>query len=203
MKYNKNNPIHNNKPQLDYLRNLSFYDNRIILDGYLDKLLYNDYYKVVKNLLIYDKNNIFKFGDLYFQKYFEMKISSCTYTKSYFNHNKNETNTPFLILTDNKYFKKENNEYCIFITNEKNMLNMLNDKMESKKFIGNFFYSENKNNPASIYFSDKFLTNLKSSLSRIGISNCNVNLAILLSIFFYLPDKNFFSYNEVFNSWKL
>lgn len=203
LKYNKNNPIHNNKPQLDYLRNLSFYDNRIILDGYLDKLLYNDYYKVVKNLLIYDKNNIFKFGDLYFQKYFEMKISSCTYTKSYFNHNKNETNTPFLILTDNKYFKKENNEYCIFITNEKNMLNMLNDKMESKKFIGNFFYSENKNNPASIYFSDKFLTNLKSSLSRIGISNCNVNLAILLSILLYLPDKHFFSYNEVFNSWKL
>ena len=203
LKYNKNNPIHNNKPQLDYLRNISFYDNRIILDSYLDKLLFHDYYKVVKNLVAYDKNNIFKFGDVYFQKYFEMKLSSCVYTKNYFNHNKTHTDTPFLILTDNKYFKKENNEYCIFITNEKNMLNMLNNNLESKKFIGNFFYTENKQMPASIYFSDKFLSNLKSTLLRVSINNCNINLAILLSIMMYLPNKHFFSNNEVFNSWKL
>ena len=207
IKYNKNNIIHQCKPQLDYLKNISFFDNRIILDSFLDKLLYHDYYKVFKNLMSYEKNNIFKFGDPFFQKYFEMKISSCTFTKSYSNNNKNidsnQNQNPFLILTDNKYFKKEFNEYCIFITNEKNMLNMLNNNLESKKFIGNFFYTENKNNPATIYLSERFLNHLKSTLTRIGINNCNLNLVILLSIILYLPDQHFFSYNEIFNYWKL
>ena len=203
IKYNKNSPIHQCKPQLEYLKNISFFDNRIILDGFLDKLLYHDYYKVFKNLMNFEKNNIFKFGDHFFQKYFEMKISTCTFTKSYFNHNKNNNEDPFLVFTDNKYFKKENNEYCIFITNEKNILNMLNNNLESKKFIGNFFYNENKNNPATIYLTDKFISHLKSTLTRIGIYNCNLNLVILLSIILYLPDKHFFSYNEIFNSWKL
>jgi hypothetical protein len=203
LKYNKNSPIHQCKPQLDYLKHVSFFDNRIILDHYLDKLLYHDYYKVVKHLKAYNKEDIFKFGDIYFQKYFEMKVSSCTYTKKYVNDHKNETNNPFLIFTDNKYFKKESNEYAIFITNEKNMLNMLNSNLESKKFIGNFYYTENKNNPASIYLSDKYLSHLKSVLTKVNIYNCNVSLVIMLSILLYLPDKHFFSNYEVFHSWKL
>ena len=204
-RYSKSSPIHQCKPQLEYLKHISFFDNRIILDNYLDKLLYYDYYKVIKNLNQYDKDNIFKFGDIYFQKYFEMKISKCTYTKNYFNNKNNNINDneSYLILTDNKYFKKEINEYCIFITNEKNTLNILNSNLSSKKFIGNFYYNENKKNPASIYFTDKFLNNIKLILNKVGISNCNINLLILLSIFLYLPDKHFFSYNEVFNNWKL
>ena len=203
LKYNKNNIIHQYKPQIDYLKNISLFDNRVILDTFLDKLLYYDYYKVLKNLNLIEKDNIFDFGDIYFQKYFEMKVSMCTFTKNDINSNNIDSSKSYLIFTDNKYFKKNNNEYCMFITNEKNTLNILNGNLNSKRFIGNFFYSENKNNQPSIYMRSYFLGNLKSILVKIGIHNCNVNLAILLSLMLYLPDNHYFSYNEIFNKWML
>jgi len=204
LKYNKNNMIHQCKPQMDYLKNISLFDNRIILDTFLDTLLYHDYYKVFKNLNLFDKNEIFNFGDIYFQKYFEMKVSLCTFTKNDSNINNNNDNSKsYLIFTDNKYFKKNENEYCMFITNEKNILNILNGNLNSKRFIGNFYYSENKHNQPSVYMTSKFLGNLKSTLVKIGINNCNVNLAILLSLILYLPDNHYFCYNEIFNKWNL
>ena len=33
--------------------------------------------------------------------------------------------------------------------------------------------------------------------------NCNINLAILISIMLYLPNKHYFSQNEVLNSWNI
>ena len=75
--------------------------------------------------------------------------------------------------------------------------------MEQKKFIANFFYNENKYSPASIFLSGKFLSYLKNVLSRINIMNCNVNLAILISIMLYLPNKHYFSQNEVLDSWNI
>jgi hypothetical protein len=207
LKHNKNNIIHQCKPQIDYLKHISFFDDRIILDQFLDKLLYHDYYKVVKHLMAIDKNHIFKFSDPFFQQYFEMKLSHITYTKEYFNKkDKNidgDNNNTYLIFTDNKYFKKEANEYCIFITNEKQMLNMLNSNLTTKKFIGNFYYNENKANPATLFFSEKYLNNIKHILTRVGIHNCNVNLAIMLALFLYNQEKHFFSKNEVLNGWKL
>jgi hypothetical protein len=195
--------IHKCKPQIDYLKNISLFDNRIILDTFLDKLLYYDYYKVFKSLDSFSKNNIFNFGDIFFQKYFEMKVSTCIFTKNNVNIINNDSSKSYLIITDNKYFKKNDNEYCIFITNEKNILNILNANLDYKRFIGNFFYSENKNNKQSIYLTSNFLTTLKSLLIKIGINNCNLNLAILLAIILYLPDNHSFSYNEIFNRWLL
>jgi hypothetical protein len=203
LKNTKNGVIHQCKPQIDYLKNISLFDNRIILDTFLDKLLYYDYYKVFKNLNTFEKNDIFNFGDIYFQKYFEMKVSKCTFTKNEFNNNNTEISTSYLIFTDNKYFKKRDNEYCMFLTNDKNVLNILNSNLSSKRFIGNFFYIENKYNQPSIYLTPKFLGMLKSVLNRIGINNCNINLAILLSILLYLPENHYFSYNEIFNKWGL
>ena len=203
LKYNKNNIIHQCKPQMDYLKNVSLFDNRIILDSFLDKLLYYDYYKVIKNLNSYDKNEIFDFGDIYFQKYFEMKVSMCTFTKNDVNYNNIDNSKSHLIFTDNKYFKKNDNEYCIFITNNKEILNILNSNLLTKRFIGNFFYSENKANQPTIYLKSKFLSTLKSILVKVGINNCNVNLAILLALLLYLPENHYFSYNEVFTKWVL
>ena len=201
LKYNKNNVIHQAKPQIDYLKNISLFDNRIILDDFLDRLLYHDYYKVYKNLLSFNKDNIFSFSDIYLQKYFEMKISYCTFTKMDSINKKDRNDNPYLIFTDNKYYNKNNNEYCIFLTNDKTTLNILNSKLLNKRFIGNFYYSGTTN--PSIYLSSKFLSYLKSSLSKIGIGNCNVHIAILLSILLYLPDKHFFDYNEILNKWMI
>ena len=201
LKYNKSNVIHQAKPQMDYLKNISLFDNRIILDDFLDKLLYHDYYKVYKNLMSFNKENIFNFSDVFFQKYFEMKISFSTFTKMEYINKKDKNEYPYLIFTDNKYYNKNNNEYCIFLTNDKSLVNTLNSNLANKRFIGNFYY--NGSMSASIYLSSKFLSMLKSTLSKIGISNCNVNIAILLSILLYLPDKHFFDYNEIFNRWMI
>ena len=203
LKYNKNSTIHKAKPQLDYLKNVALVDNRVILDGFLDRLLFHDYYKVLKNLKSFDVKDIFNFGDNVFEKYFEMKCSYCTFTKMQYNINKNTNDYPYLIITDNKNYNKKDNEYCLFLTNEKNTLTILNNNLESKKYIGNFFYTKNNFNAPSVFITDKFLMHLKSTLSRISINNCNINLAILLSIILYLPDKHYFSYAEILNTWKI
>ena len=202
LKHAKNSPIHQAKPQLDYLKNISLFDNRIILDNYLDNLLYNDYYKVVKNLSSFDKNLIFNYGDNNFKKYFEMKISLTTFTREYKN-SQNIENSPYLIFTDNKNFYKSNNDYCLLVTGDRKILYQLNNNLEIKRFIGNFYFNENRLAPASIYLSSKFLSHLKSSLIRVNINNCNTYLVILLTLMLYLPDKHYFSYNEVLNNWKL
>ena len=202
LKNTKNSTIHQAKPQLDYLKNISLQDNRIILDAFLDKLLYHDYYKLVRHLKDINEKDIFSFGDKYFEKYFEMKMSNCTFTRNSYNINRNDDGS-YLILTDSKYFNKNNNEYCIFVTNDNNLVNFLNIKMTQKKYIGNFYYNDNKANFPTIYLTTKFLNNLKALLNKVGITNCNVYLVILLSIMLYLPDKHYFSSNEIFNNWRL
>ena len=203
LKHTKNSTIHQAKPQLDYLKHISLMDDRIILDGFLDKLLYNDYYKVLKHLRSIEQKDIYGFGDNVFKTFFEMRFAQCTFTKGEYVKNKNMTDEPQLIITDNKRFVKNSNQYCIFITNDKIQLNFLNNNLESKKFIGNYFYSEQRYNPASIYLTNKFLNELKVNLTRIGINNCNINLAILLSLVLYIPDKHSFSSNEIYNNWRL
>jgi hypothetical protein len=201
-KHTKHNTIHKARPQLEYLKNLSLIDNRIILDSFLDKLLYNDYYKIIKHLKNFEQEKIFSYGDVFLQKYFEMKHSHCTFTKSNNNINKNNTDVPYLVITDNKYYNKNDNEYCLFLTNDKNQLSFLNMNYNVKKFIGNFFYTKNNSNQPSIYINDKFLLCLKS-LDQIGIHNCNINIAIMLAIMLFLPEKHYFSNYEIFNSWKI
>jgi len=205
LRHTKNSTIHQAQPQLEYLRNVSFFDNRIILDGFLDKLVYHEYYKVVKNLNGIDKNLIFKFNDIGLEKYFSMKLSNVTFTKSDYNSriDNDSGGYPFLVITDNKKYMKRENEYCLFMTNDVYMLNFLNNNLQTKKYIGNFFYSNNKQNTVSIYLSGKFLESLKQILYRIGITNCSVNIAILIAFMLYLPDKHYFSSNEIFNYWNL
>ena len=203
LKSTRNGTIHQSKPQLDYLKNVSLFDDRIILDAHLDKLLYHDYYKIVKNLRGFEAKNIFKFGDPFFQKYFELKVSKCTMTTSDRNFFANNNETPHLVITNNRRFYKGANEYILMITNNKDDLIGLNGRSGEKKFIGNFFYSENKINPVSISLDFKFLSTLRNILARVGITNCNVNLVIALSLMIYLPEKHFFSFNEIFNNWNL
>jgi hypothetical protein len=205
LRHTKNSTIHQAQPQLEYLRNISFFDNRIILDGFLDKLVYHEYYKVLKNLNAIDKNIIFRFNDNALEKYFSMKLSHVTFTKSDYNKgiDNDSGGYPFLVITDNKKYMKRDNEYCLFMTNDTHMLNFLNNNLQTKKYIGNFFYSNNKQNTVSIYLTGKFLESLKQILYRIGITNCSVNIAILIGFMLYLPDKHYFSSNEIFNYWNL
>lgn len=200
-KYNKNSAIHQSKPQLDYLKNASLFDNRILLDSFLDNLLYHDYYRIIKNLMEYNKDEIFYFHDMYLKKYFELKLSTICYTKRIQNFNTNNDPYPFFIFTDNQHYQKKENEYCIFITTDKSVVNNLNNNLASKKFIGNFYYT-NKLDP-SISLHEKFIKFIKHQLNKINIQNCNLNILLLLAILLFFEDKHFFSYNEIINNWNI
>ena len=200
IRHSRNSVVHQCMPQLDYLKNISLFDNRIILDNFLDNLLYQDYYFFLNQIKNFNSDNVYNFGDPFFQQYFQLKISNCTFTNNNITNN-NETN---LIFTNNKNLYKNNNDYCIIVSNNKKELEYLNSisKLEKKKFIGNFYFKETNQN-ASIYLSLYFLSYIKNILSKINITNCNSYLIILFSIIIYLPDKHYFNYNEVLNSWNL
>jgi hypothetical protein len=200
-KYNKNSAIHQSKPQLDYLKNISLFDNRIILDSFLDKLLYHDYYRVMQNVMEYNKDEIFHFNDMYLKKYFELKLSKVCYTKRIQNCNNNSDQYPFFIFTDNHHYQKKENEYCIFITNDKVVVNNLNNHLASKKFIGNFYYT-NKLEP-SISLNEKFIKFIKHQLNKINIQNGNLPILLLLAILLFFEEKHFFSYHEIVNNWNI
>ena len=203
LRHSRNSVVHQCMPQLDYLKNISLFDNRIILDNFLDNLLYQDYYYFLNQIKNFNTDNIYKFGDPFLQQYFELKISNCTFTNSNINHDNNNHETN-LIFTNNKNLYKKENDYCIIVSNNKNELDYLNSTSTSdrKKFIGNFYFKD-INDKASIYLSTYFLRSIKNILTKINITNCNSYLIILFSIIIYLPDKHYFNYNEVLNSWNL
>jgi len=214
LKHTRNSPIHQNKPQLNYLKNLSLLDNRIILDSFLDGILYEDYYKVYKNLAKIESNEIFQFSDVMLGRFFMMKQFNCTFTKR--DHTNSASSTkddnfnsyPNFVFTTNKDFKKSGNEYLIYISNNKNELNFINSQNtgEKKRFIGNFFYVNNSNDATTspaIFLNKIFIKKIKQILTPIEISNCNIYLLLILSIILYLPENHIFSYKDIMETYGL
>ena len=56
----QNNTIHKNGPQIEYLKNLSLTDSRIILDNFLDVHLYKYYYEVIQKFKKYKQTYMFQ-----------------------------------------------------------------------------------------------------------------------------------------------
>ena len=199
-KYSRDSQIHNAKPQLNYLKNISLFDNRIILDSFLDTLLYSNYYNFYKELKKLE-HNIFNYGDRMIDKLFSIKKFNCVFTKSaslLFSDNKTELNIPTIIFTNNYYFNNKDNEYLLFITDNKDEMNILNNNMDKKRFIGNFYYVEHRSKELpSIFFDRNYLNVIKNILKHVNIVNCNTYLLLILSIMLYFPNHHYFSYKEV------
>ena len=197
----QNNTIHKNGPQIEYLKNISLTDNRIILDNFLDINLYKDFYKVISLFKKYNKP-IFNFDNSILEQFFNLCTFQITYTLSnevYISKNLEQYN---LIITNNNKFKKKNNEYVILVSNKFEEVNFLNKEFSIKKYIGNFYY-HNKNISTSIYINPEYLQFLKNTLRKINITNCNIHFIILLCIINYSIEKNYFNFQEIRNYWKL
>jgi hypothetical protein len=199
-KYSRDSQIHQAKPQLNYLKNISLFDNRIILDSFLDTLLYSNYYNFYKELKKFE-HNIFNYGDTMINKLFSIKNFNCSFTKNStisFSDNKIELNIPTIIFTNNYYFNNKDNEYLLFITDNKDEMNILNNNMDKKRFIGNFYYVEHRSKVLpSIFFDRNYLNVIKNILKLVNIVNCNTYLLLILSIMLYFPTHHYFSYKEV------
>ena len=197
----RNNIIHNNTPQIEYLRDLYIIDDRIILDNFLDINLFKDYYSFFKELISY-KSTIFKFDDYYLEKFFELDKYLITYTLLDKCLNKNDS-IPYIILSNNSRFEKKENEYLLYVTNNSDNLILLNKDLDSKKYIGNFYFNNNKKKFTSMYIDQIFLIFLKNILKKVKINNCNIHLIIFFSIIAYTKNNYFFNMNEILERWKL
>ena len=206
LKHTRNNNIHQARPQLNYLKAISLYDNRIILDNFLDNLLYENYYKFYKEFKKLGSLDIFDYGDEMIEKLFSTKKFNLSFTKNQSNIlvtnqiNKKE-NLPTIVFTNNYYYNNKDNEYALFISEKKDEINILNKNMNKKTFIGNFYYVEHRSIiKPSIYFNRQYLNTIKNLLKMVNIINCNTYLLLIISIMLYLPEKHYFSYNELIDN---
>lgn len=201
LKKNRNNFYHKSEPQIKLLEHMSLFDNRIILDSYLDKLLYNKYYEVTR-LLNKCKHEVFSFENQQLKDFFGMNICNITY--SIISNKKIDNDKPTLIFTNNKFLNKEKNIYMIYITPNINELNQLNKDLEEKKYIGNFYYKKQYyNQKIMIYFNINYLNYLKKVLLKIDIKNCNIHFLMFLSLIIYSKDNHYFDCREIMQNWGL
>jgi len=207
----RDNGIHKNKPQIEYLKTISLFDSRIIVDDFLDKLLYNNYYKIVN---VFKKSNIavFHFGNPFLEKYFQ--LNTCYYTMTLkdrvcdYSCLNMEKNIPLMVFTHNIFFNKRDDEYCLLITKNskeldyRNHLYQSSESVKHKKYIANFYYKDNIDKP-SIYLSNGFIDHVKQHFQKIEILNCNIYLLLLWGLLLHGGNKHFFSKEEIFNHWGL
>lgn len=206
-KNNQNNYIHKSKPQINLLRHLSLFDDRIILDTFLDQLLYKKYYETIERLLKINSNRVFSFDNPQLQQFFQMNICNITYSL-YSNHTPTN-DKPSLIITNNKLIPKKNNTYLLFVCNDITHINNLNKNLEEKKYIGNFFYKKHTNKNIknqsyiSIYLNSYFIQSVKNILRAIHIYNVNIHLLMLISLMIYSKENHYFDLKEVDEHWGL
>ena len=180
---------------------MSLFDNRIILDNYLDKLLYNNYYEATR-LLNKCKHDVFLFENAQLKDFFNLNMCNITY--SIISNKSKDNDKPTLIFTNNKFLNKRNNIYMIYITPNINELNELNKDLKEKNFIGNFYYKKQYNNQKIvIYLNVHYLNYVKKVLLKINIKNCNIHFLMFLSLIIYSKDNHFFDSNEILQNWGL
>ena len=201
LKKNRNNFYHKSEPQINLLKHMSLFDERIILDTYLDNLLYNNYYEVTKLLNKYNQD-VFSFENNQLKDFFNMDICNITYSILSNKRPNNDKHT--LIFTNNKYLVKEDNVYMIYITPNINELNILNKDLEEKKYISNFFYKkQHVNQKILIYFTNHYLIYIKRVLQKINIKNCNIHFLMFISLIIYSKSNHYFDSNEILKNWGL
>ena len=155
------------------------------------------------------ENNVFNYGDEMINKLFETKNFNCTFTKNtssnlLTNNKLINTNISSIVFTNNYYFVNKNNEYLLYITENKDELHILNNNMDKKKFIGNFYYVDHRSKiTPSIFLDRNYLNKIKIILKDVNIINCNIYLLLILSMMLYLPTNHYFSYSEVMENFGL
>lgn len=201
LKKNRNNFYHKSEPQINLLKHMSLFDERIILDSFLDKLLYSDYYDATK-LLNKCKYDIFMFENDNLREFFKLNICNITY--SILSNKKPNNDKHTLIFTNNKHIEKNENVYMIFVTPNIDIINRYNKDLNEKKYIANFFYKkENNNQRILVYLNQHYLIYLKKVLQKINIKNCNIHFIMFLSLIIYSKDNHYFDSNEILKNWGL
>jgi hypothetical protein len=190
LKHTRNSNIHNAKPQLAYLKHITLLDDRIILDSFLNKIVYEDYEKVLRNMKSIKSQNIFGFQNEQMLQYFQMKLCKVTFTIQ--THFLNKLDKSLFVFTNLKNFQASENQYVLYITQHQLDVKKIHES-GFKSYVGNFFYTNQKlKEMPSVFLTSKFIIDIKNILLRLNMTNPSLLFILFLAIILYFPDDHIF-----------
>ena len=201
LKHTRNSNIHQAKPQLEYLKQIVFQDDRIILDNFLSKLVYDDYERVVKNIKQWKQNrNIFQYQNENVKQFLmnqDFKITFTNYPEFY----RNQLSQSLFVITNKNDIKKTDNQYLFYITQNIKEMIYIKENINSN-YIGNFYYQyQNMKDIPSLCLHSKFIVDIKNILLRIQIKNPSSLLLLVISLIFEFPNQHIFIKKELEKSF--
>ncbi len=190
LKHTRNSNIHNAKPQLAYLKHISLLDDRIILDSFLTKIVYEDYEKVLRNMKSIKPQNIFGFQNEQMHQYFHMKLCKVTFTIQ--PNLLHKLDKSLFIFTNIKNFYASENQYVLYIGQHQQEVKKINES-GYKSYVGNFFYTNQKlKEIPSVFLTSKFIIDIKNILLRLNMTNPSLLFILFLAIILYFPEDHLF-----------
>jgi hypothetical protein len=198
LKHTRNSNIHNAKPQLAYLKHISLLDDRIILDSFLNKIVYEDYDKVLRNMKSIKPQNIFGFQNEQMHQYFHMKLCKVTFTIQ--PNLLHKLDKSLFIFTNIKNFHASENQYVLYIGQHQQEVKKINEN-GYKSYVGNFFYTNQKlKEIPSVFLTSKFIIDVKNILLRLNMTNPSLLFILFLAIILYFPEDHLFLESDT-NHW--
>ena len=198
LKHTRNSTIHNAKPQLNYLRHIALLDERVILDPFLTKLVFEEYDRVWKNMKQIQTKYIFGFQHEQMKQYFEMKLCKVFFTRQVsYPISSFQSDKPIFMITQQLGFPVQENQYTLFITQYRQDIKKLQDEGKTN-VIGNFYFTNQKvKEQPSIYLHSKFLYEMRQILLRLNMTNPSLYFILFLAILLYFPEDAIFLENDI------
>ncbi len=197
LKHTRNSNIHNAKPQLYYLQHMTLIDDRIILDSFLNKLLFEEYEKTYRNLKNIKLSHIYGFQTDSCKNYFESRDFVITYTREY-RLDIDQEGKNMIVITSNRGFTPNDKQYQFLISQHFKELKELSKTNPNSHYLGNFYFTnQNLKEIPSFYLHNKYLIEIKNILMRVHIHNPSLQLLLLLSIIIFFPDQHIFTENDI------
>jgi uncharacterized protein YjbI with pentapeptide repeats len=167
----RENAIHIAYPQMEYLLYKSLVDDRIILDNTLEKLLFNQYIKIVNNINEINMNLILKTTNQRFIDFLNCKNLKILVIGKNIENQKIDINKYDLIFNFNKNNYNIDNNKLILINN--NQLNV----------IANININKNYGNNENIILLNTYTKSyMKSLFTLVDIKSCSPDLYFIMYI---------------------
>ncbi len=199
LKHTRNSNIHNARPQLFYFQHITLIDDRIILDSFLNKLLFEEYEKTYRNLKNIKLSHIYGFQTESCKNYFESRDFLITYTRDY-QLNIDQEDKNLIVITSNREFRANEKQYQFLISQHFKELKELSKNNPNSHYLGNFYFTnQNLKETPSFYLHSKYLMEVRNILTRVHINNPSLQLLLLLSILIFFPNQHFFMENDIKN----
>ena len=175
----RNNFIHQAIPQLNYFRYLCLNDNRIVLDKFLEKIVFEKYDYFLDKILKF-REEVFIFKNIDFKSIFG-NFSKILYLNNYRNRVIPELNN-FLIFTLNK-------SLTVNEITDKNYL-ILMGKEYNNNCIGTVYHYNINSMYQLMYINKKILDFIKHLLHKIEIRKISTVMYYILALVSIKREKN-------------